>query len=170
MAVHHINSPAEFQALLSNNKHVVADFYADWCPPCKAIAPMYVRLAETASSAADETTSAPGVAFAKINVDHQQAIAQQYGITAMPTFVFFKDGKVDSGKPTIRGADPRGLSSAVEAVKSDADKEQKKRREEKKKAEAKEKEGEAKKEDTETVSGGYSMTTARNDWKMSLRG
>ncbi|KAF3909974.1 Thioredoxin [Dactylellina cionopaga] len=111
MTVHHISSSSEFESLLSSTMYVVADFYADWCGPCKAIAPMYEKLAEA--------TSVPGyLGFAKINVDNNQPISTQYGVTAMPTFMFFKNGKqvAVNGNALIRGADAQTLKAAAEKL------------------------------------------------------
>ncbi|KAI1500221.1 thioredoxin domain-containing protein [Biscogniauxia marginata] len=109
--LHHINSLAELQSLFATNTYVAIDFYADWCGPCKAIAPHYESLAKQ--------HSAPGVlAFAKVNVDRAQDAAQAHGISAMPTFMFFKEGRqvAVNGQPMIRGADPRALSAAAEKL------------------------------------------------------
>lgn len=54
---------------------IVVDFYADWCGPCKRIAP-YVH----------KTTQKLGIALAKVNVDNAEKVSTKYGITAMPTF------------------------------------------------------------------------------------
>jgi len=103
-----IASAAQFRTLLSTSNIVVTDFYADWCGPCKAIAPVYEQLSSKYSKP-------KAVTFTKVNVDNQQQIAQQYGVSAMPTFLIFRGGSVVN---TIRGADPRGLTAAVEnAVK-----------------------------------------------------
>jgi thioredoxin len=73
--INHISSSAEFQKLISSNTCVITDFYADWCGPCKAIAPIFEQLATSHSQ--------PGkVAFAKVDVDNQQEIAQKYGVSA----------------------------------------------------------------------------------------
>ncbi|CAL3968282.1 unnamed protein product [Diplocarpon coronariae] len=101
-----IGSSAEFSKLLSSSTILVADFYADWCGPCKAIAPTYESLAAKHSK--------PNrVTFTKINVDNQQEIAQKYGVRAMPTFMIFRSGSIIN---TIRGADARGLTTAVESA------------------------------------------------------
>ncbi|PQE24364.1 putative thioredoxin protein [Rutstroemia sp. NJR-2017a BVV2] len=103
-----INSPMQFSKLLGSSTIVVSDFYADWCGPCKAIAPTYESLAAKHSK--------PNrVTFTRINVDNQQSIAQRYGVRAMPTFLIFKSGTVIE---TIQGADARRLTTAIEnAVK-----------------------------------------------------
>ncbi|KAI0010697.1 thioredoxin-like protein [Xylariaceae sp. FL0662B] len=109
--LHHIGSNAELQSLLASTTYVAVDFYADWCGPCKAIAPFYQSLAAQ--------HSIPGVlAFAKVNVDHAQDAAQAWRVTAMPTFMFFKEGKqvAVNGQALIRGADQRSLSAAVEKL------------------------------------------------------
>ncbi|KAH0493402.1 hypothetical protein TgHK011_000073 [Trichoderma gracile] len=109
--IHHIESVDQLDALLSSTTYVAVDFYADWCPPCKAIAPIYQTLA-------DKHSVDKHLAFAKVNVDHVQDVAARYGITAMPTFLFFKEGQqvAVNGKPMIQGADPRSLGAAVEKL------------------------------------------------------
>jgi thioredoxin 1 len=64
---------------------VVVDFWAEWCGPCKMIAPLLDEIAR----------EMPGkVKIVKINVDHEQQLAQQYGIYNIPTLLFFKGGQV----------------------------------------------------------------------------
>ncbi|MCB1309278.1 MAG: thioredoxin [Leptospiraceae bacterium] len=63
---------------------VLVDFWAEWCGPCKMIAPIIDELAG----------EMPNVTFAKLNVDHNQQTAQKLGITAIPTLVLYKDGQV----------------------------------------------------------------------------
>jgi thioredoxin len=107
-----IRSTAEFSTLLANSTIVVADFYADWCGPCKAIAPAYAELSSALSR--------PGkITFTKINTDQQQELARAYGVTAMPTFMLFKNARVTD---TIKGADPRRLSEAVKKLAQEAGK------------------------------------------------
>ncbi|KAI9889826.1 MAG: hypothetical protein M1814_004928 [Vezdaea aestivalis] len=106
-----INSAAQFKSLLSSSTVVVTDFHADWCGPCKAIAPVYEQLSAKLSRPKKLT-------FVKVDVDKQQEIAQTYGITAMPTFMIFKDKAVVT---TIRGADPKQLSEVVQKLAREAE-------------------------------------------------
>jgi thioredoxin-like negative regulator of GroEL len=73
--INQISSSSQFSKLLSSNSYVITDFYADWCGPCKAIAPIFEQLATSHSQ--------PGkLAFAKVNVDNSRDIAGQYGVSA----------------------------------------------------------------------------------------
>lgn len=62
---------------------VVVDFYADWCGPCKMIAPVMDELSKEMDGKAT---------FVKVDVDQNQKLAQEYGITNIPSILFFKDG------------------------------------------------------------------------------
>lgn len=109
--VKEIGSVQELNALFSSTTYVAIDFYADWCPPCKAIKPVYEQLAQQ--------YGVDGIfEFAKVNVDHVQDVARMFGITAMPTFLFFKEGKkvAVNGKAVIQGADRAALSMAADKV------------------------------------------------------
>jgi len=63
---------------------VLVDFWADWCMPCKMMAPILNEVAE----ATDGTAT-----IFKLNVDEQQQVAAQFGIRSIPTMILFKDGK-----------------------------------------------------------------------------
>ena len=77
---------AEFAAEVSQSASpVVVDFYATWCGPCKRLSPM---LDEIAGSFTNH------IKFVKVNVDEAKSVAGQFHIEAIPTLVFFKDGKV----------------------------------------------------------------------------
>lgn len=79
-----IKSVDEFKKILSENKKVVVDFYADWCGPCKMMSPMFEAAA----------TEVKDVVFAKLNVDELQSIAQEFEISSIPTMILFKYGKL----------------------------------------------------------------------------
>jgi thioredoxin 1 len=76
----------EFDAeVVQSSLPVVVDFYTTWCGPCKLLAPM---LDELAGPLANQ------VKFVKINVDEAPALSQRFDIQAIPTLIFFKNGKV----------------------------------------------------------------------------
>jgi len=93
------NSEAVFKALTSSGP-VVVDFFATWCGPCKAVAPKIGQLSEKYEN----------VRFIQVDVDKVRSVAQQMQVTAMPTFVFMKDGKEVQ---RVRGADPRAVEKAI---------------------------------------------------------
>jgi len=64
---------------------VVADFFATWCPPCKALAPILDRLAGQ---------YAGKIRFVKVNTDEAPDLAAEFGIRGIPTLLFFKNGKI----------------------------------------------------------------------------
>ncbi|KLU82993.1 hypothetical protein MAPG_02060 [Magnaporthiopsis poae ATCC 64411] len=81
----HIESTAQWRQVLGSSSIVVTDFYADWCGPCKMIAPTFESLSTKFSKPNK-------IAFCKVDVDNQREIAQQYSVSAMPTFLILRNG------------------------------------------------------------------------------
>lgn len=76
---------ANFDELLGSNKVVVADFWATWCGPCKAMGPSIDEL-----SAEYEGQALIG----KVDVEENNDLAEKYAIRSVPTIIFFKDGEM----------------------------------------------------------------------------
>ncbi len=86
----------EFDQVVKENPYVVVDFWAEWCAPCKMIAPIVEDLAQK---------YAGKVTFAKVNTDENPKTPQKFMVMGIPTLLFFKAGKlVDQ----VVGAMPRG--------------------------------------------------------------
>ena len=90
-----------FQELIQSEKPVLVDFYATWCGPCKAIAPMVEELAGSHGGKMN---------FRKMNIDDHPKVAGRYGIRAIPTLLVFKGGQVVD---QYRGAKPPESSTYI---------------------------------------------------------
>ena len=89
-------SDSAFDAdVLQNGKAVLLDFWAEWCGPCKMIAPLLDEVADKYEEQLD---------VVKLNVDENPNTAQKYGIRSIPTLMLFKDGAVQA---QIMGAMPK---------------------------------------------------------------
>jgi thioredoxin 1 len=81
-------SDEEFEEqVLKSSQPVLVDFWAEWCGPCKMIAPILDELA---------TSYAGKLKIAKINIDHNQKTPRNYNVRGIPTLMIFKDGKVQA--------------------------------------------------------------------------
>lgn len=81
--------------VLNSDKPVLVDFWAEWCGPCKALAPILDEISKEVGEKAN---------VVKVNVDECGELAQQYGIRGIPTLIFFKGGQV---KSTLVGNQPK---------------------------------------------------------------
>jgi len=84
MAIHFTDENFN-EEVLASNIPVLVDFYADWCGPCKMLAPVIETLA---------TEQEGKVKIGKLNVDDSPETAQKYGIMSIPTLLYIKNGEV----------------------------------------------------------------------------
>ncbi len=87
-------SDADFRALISGDKPVLVDFWAEWCGPCRLIAPTVDKIAETHGEQ---------ITVAKLNVDENPQTAMDYDVMSIPTLIVYQDGVE---KKRIVGARP----------------------------------------------------------------
>ncbi len=83
MSVQMINKN-NFDSVKNSEKLVLLDFFADWCGPCRMVAPILHEIAE----------ERPDVLVGKINVDEEPELAEAFGVYSIPTLVVMKNGKV----------------------------------------------------------------------------
>lgn len=76
---------ANFKELIAGDKPVVMDFWAEWCGPCRMIAPHVDELA---------TEYEGQIVIGKVNVDENEELPSEYGIRSIPTLLFFKNGEL----------------------------------------------------------------------------
>ena len=87
--IHHVNDATFEPEVLKSDVPVLVDYWAEWCGPCKAIAPVLDEVAKEYSGK---------LKVAKVNVDENQEIPRKYGIRGIPTLMLFKNGAVEATK------------------------------------------------------------------------
>ena len=88
-SVLHVTDADFNDIVINSDSPVLVDYWAEWCGPCKMIAPV---LDEIAIEYSDKLT------VAKLNIDDNQATPQQYGVRGIPTLMIFKNGEVEATK------------------------------------------------------------------------
>ena len=104
-AVIKLNESNFDRELTQDDKPVIVDFWAEWCGPCKMIAPLLDEIAREKSGS---------VKVAKVNVDENQSLSLKYNIRAIPALLFFKSGQLRD--QVIGVASKKDLLSRVEAL------------------------------------------------------
>ena len=89
-----INSD-EFDSIIKGDKPVMVDFFADWCGPCRMVAPTIEALSVERSDAV----------VVKVNVDNSPELAVRFGVSSIPTILVFRDGKLLSRAVGVRSKD-----------------------------------------------------------------
>ena len=87
------------EQVLQSDKAVLVDFWAEWCGPCHAVAPVLDKIVEDHG---DE------LRLVKVNIDEEQELATRYGVMSIPTMILFRDGEPTAA---VIGAQPK---SAIE--------------------------------------------------------
>jgi thioredoxin 1 len=84
------------QEVIQSDKPVMVDFWAEWCGPCHAVAPVLDKIVEERGS---------DLRLVKVNIDEEPSLAQKYGIVSIPTIMLFRDGEPAAA---AIGAQPKG--------------------------------------------------------------
>ena len=87
--IQHVTEDTFEPDVLKSDVPVLVDYWAEWCGPCKALAPLLEDLAKDYGGK---------LKIAKVNVDENQQLARKYNIKAIPTLMLFKDGNVQASK------------------------------------------------------------------------
>ncbi|GAO19241.1 uncharacterized protein UV8b_02557 [Ustilaginoidea virens] len=106
-----VSSKQQFDSILKSSKIVVADFFATWCPPCKELEPVYDALSKALSRP-------NSVVFVKVDTDKAADVSREWKITALPTFLLFRDAKVIH---RMKGAETAEVSKIIPQLLSEID-------------------------------------------------
>ena len=87
--IQHVTEDSFEPNVLKSDVPVLVDYWAEWCGPCKALAPLLEELAKDYGGK---------LKIAKVNVDENQQLARKYNIKAIPTLMLFKNGNVEASK------------------------------------------------------------------------
>lgn len=99
MAVIHVTKE-NFEEIKNGAKPVLLDFYADWCGPCRMVAPIIEEIGNERED----------IVVGKINVDEQGELAQQFGVMSIPTLVVLKNGEITN---RVTGSRPKAAILAL---------------------------------------------------------
>lgn len=91
---------AEFKTVIEDNEIVLVDFFAEWCGPCKMLAPVLEQIA----------AEYPKVKIVKVDVDLEQELTQSFGIQSVPTVIFFYNSEI---KQKFTGFTPKARFVAL---------------------------------------------------------